>query len=155
MIRSGYGMSRLEPASRAGTDISAGGRAVAFSPHGDLVAHTHNYIDLVLRDVGTGTVTHTLRGHSGMIYGLDWSLSEPILASSAWDGTIRLWNVESGACVEILQPPGPYAGMNIAGATGISDAQRAALQTLGAVEDPSSERSLVRHHLPGTMIEPA
>jgi hypothetical protein len=34
----------------------------------------------------------------------------------------------------VLQPLGPYAGMNITGASGISDAQKATLKQLGAVE---------------------
>jgi len=58
-----------------------------------------------------------------------------IVASSSFDQTIRLWDVESGQCQRILRPPGPYAGMKITGVTGISEAQRAALKALGAVEE--------------------
>jgi len=57
------------------------------------------------------------------------------VASSSFDQTIRLWDVESGQCQRILRPPGPYAGMKITGVTGISEAQRAALKALGAVEE--------------------
>ena len=119
--------------------LRAGGKAVAFSPTGDLVAHTHNYVELVLRNVESGAVVRTLRGHRGFIFGLEWSPREPVLASSSLDGTVRLWNVDTGVCEQILQPPGPYAGMNIAGATGISDAQRAALLALGAAQDTPRE----------------
>jgi hypothetical protein len=34
-----------------------------------------------------------------------------------------------------VAPPGPYAGMKITGVTGISEAQKAALRALGAVEE--------------------
>ena len=143
--------------------IGAGSRVIAFSPRDDLLAHSSDQIAVVLRDVRTGTVVRTLRGHSDTIYGLDWSPHEPILASSAWDGTVRLWDVETGACVQTLELPGPYAGMNITGATGISDAQRAALKALGAVGEapPTATPQLElpasrpapprRHNLPLTL----
>ena len=119
---------------------------VAFSPRGRLLAYGIDHVSLALRDVCTGTMLHTLHGHSRTIYGLDWSPSEAILASSSWDGTIRLWDADTGACVQTLAPPGPYAGMNITGATGMSDTQRAALQVLGAVEAmPRPARLAVRH----------
>jgi hypothetical protein len=35
----------------------------------------------------------------------------------------------------VWQVPGPYEGMNITGVTGISEAQKAALKVLGAVEE--------------------
>lgn len=89
----------------------------------------------MLRDMRTGTVIHTLRGHASTIIGLDFSPTASILASSAWDGTIRVWNIESGACLQTLQTRGPYAGMNIRGVTAITDAQQAALKALGAVDD--------------------
>jgi WD40 repeat protein len=59
------------------------------------------------------------------------------VTSSAWDGTIRLWDVATGACLHTLCALGPYDGMNIAGVTGISDAQKAALKALGAVAEDS------------------
>ena len=57
-----------------------------------------------------------------------------MIASGAWDGTIRLWDSQSGEALGILHPPGPYVGMNISGARGISDAERTTLKLLGAVE---------------------
>jgi WD40 repeat protein len=113
---------------------SGGGRVIAFSPRGDLLAHGIEEVSLVIRDVRSGTVIHMLRGHTSTIIGLDFSPTEPILASSGWDGPIRVWDVETGACLHTLRVPGPYDGMNITGVTGISEAQKAALKTLGAVE---------------------
>jgi hypothetical protein len=46
-----------------------------------------------------------------------------------------LWDVASGRCWKILRLPGPYAGMNIPWVTGISEAGKAALKSLGAVEN--------------------
>jgi WD40 repeat protein len=56
------------------------------------------------------------------------------LVSGGEDGTLRLWDVHSGECLRILRAPGPYAGMNIIGVAGVTEAQRRALRTLGAVE---------------------
>ena len=57
-----------------------------------------------------------------------------ILASGTLNGAIKFWDVRDGSCVHTLHVPGPYKGMNITGVTGISEAQRAALMALGAVE---------------------
>ena len=48
---------------------------------------------------------------------------------------VKFWDVASGVCLQILRAPGPYAGMNITGVTGISEAQKVALRALGAVEE--------------------
>jgi hypothetical protein len=40
----------------------------------------------------------------------------------------------AGVCLYTLRAPRPYEGMNIAGVTGISEAQKVALRALGAVE---------------------
>ncbi len=60
------------------------------------------------------------------------------LASGSEDGTIKLWNVETGECIRTLRPPRPYEGMNITGATGLTDAQRETLKQLGAIEDENT-----------------
>ena len=103
-------------------------------PHGEWLAHGAEEVILVVRDALTGNVIHMLQGHTSTIVGLHFSPAESILASSGWDGTTRVWDVETGACLYTLRAPGPYAGMNIAGVTGISDAQKASLRALGAVE---------------------
>jgi WD40 repeat protein len=61
-----------------------------------------------------------------------------VLASGSDDGTIRLWDVTpagAGACRQTIAMEDPYTGMKIAGATGISEAQKLALKALGAVEE--------------------
>jgi len=56
-----------------------------------------------------------------------------VLSGSA-DGTIKFWDSQTGECVNTLRVEGPYAGMNIMGMTGITQAQKTALKTLGAIE---------------------
>jgi WD40 repeat protein/DNA-binding XRE family transcriptional regulator len=80
-----------------------------------------------------------LEGHAGRLYCLSFRHDSRRLASSGDDGTIRLWNIEDVqrgvACEQILQVERPYARMNIGGATGLTQAQIASLQVLGATEE--------------------
>jgi hypothetical protein len=47
---------------------------------------------------------------------------------------VKLWEAQCGACLRTLRPERRYERMDIAGLTGITDAQRSALRALGAVE---------------------
>ncbi len=55
------------------------------------------------------------------------------------DGTAKLWEINSGECIQTLRSDRPYEGMNITGVTGITEAQKTTLKALGAVDD--SDRS--------------
>ncbi len=57
------------------------------------------------------------------------------LASCGEDGTIALWNVQSGEHRRILRRDRPYERLNITGIQGLTQAQLALLRALGAVED--------------------
>jgi WD40 repeat protein/DNA-binding SARP family transcriptional activator len=116
----------------SGSDITA--VQVIFSPDGATLACLRSDQEVEIRRASGGAVLQTLRGQRGTFLSIAFSPTQPFLASSGWDGTIRMWDVESGACLCTLRAPGPYAGMKIAGVTGISDAQRVALVALGAVE---------------------
>jgi len=47
---------------------------------------------------------------------------------------VRLWDAGSGACLHALRSDRHYQRMDITGMTGVTQAQRAALLALGAVE---------------------
>ena len=81
----------------------------------------------------SGELRHTLEGHQGPVTCIAVSHQGHIVASSGTDGQIRLWDIERFTCLRARTPPGPYVGMDISGATGLTPAQMAALQTLGAV----------------------
>ena len=86
-------------------------------------------------DSESGAIGSIWHGHTHTIEALTFSADGLLLASASQDETIRLWDVTTGACRQILRAPGPYAGMNITSVTGISEAQKAALKALGAVEE--------------------
>jgi WD40 repeat protein/DNA-binding SARP family transcriptional activator len=113
------------------TDSIAG---VAISPDGQWVASASWDCTLTLWSAQDGRLVHDLCGHAESVKFLAFRPDSQWLASSSHDETVRLWSVQTGACLATLSPPGPYETMNIRGITGISQAQRAALRALGAVE---------------------
>jgi WD40 repeat protein len=45
----------------------------------------------------------SLAGHSTLVWATAWSPNGLQLASSSADGTIKLWNVQTGECLQTLQ----------------------------------------------------
>jgi WD40 repeat protein len=130
---------------------------------------------LFIWDVRQGILMRRLEGHSGFIWGIDWSAEHDLLVSAGADGTVRWWNPEQGVQLASVQahetwaravrisPDGkivascgddgliqlwdmqshqhlatlraerPYERLDISETSGLTDAQRAALQALGAL----------------------
>lgn len=108
--------------------------SLAFSPDSALLASSSGDRTVRLWDTADGRLRAVLSGHSETVYKVAFAPGGDFVVSCSFDGSIRFWDVQTGACVNVLRVEGPYAGMNIAGVTGISDAQKAALKALGAVE---------------------
>ncbi len=117
-----------------GSGLRVGGHFVAFQPNGPLFAYSTLDFAIIVVHRENDQVLHCLRGHKNLIQSLDFNPSAPHLVSCSWDGEIRLWDLETGDGIRALHTPPPYSGMKIAGVTGISAAQKAALRKLGAVE---------------------
>jgi WD40 repeat protein len=66
------------------------------------------------------------------------------LISSSFDETIKLWDLETGDCVDSWRTPRPYEGLNITATEGITAAQAATLMALGAVRTEPSVLPFVR-----------
>jgi len=64
---------------------------------------------LSIWDVRQGGLVRTLEGHSGSIWGIDWSLEQDILVSAGSDGTIRWWNPEQGVNLATVQAHDAWA----------------------------------------------
>lgn len=88
---------------------------VAFAPQYDAIAPSTRY------------------ANASVLYQQD-HLSGQVLASGSQDETIKIWDVNTGECLKTLIPPRTYEGMNIMGITGLTEAEKATLKVLGAVE---------------------
>jgi WD40 repeat protein/DNA-binding SARP family transcriptional activator len=106
---------------------------LAFSPDGSRLASGSSGRVIQLWDTERWTA-QLIGEHASWISAVAWSLDGAPLASSGTLGEIVLWDGRTGARVGELRDAGPYAGMNIAGASGLTDAQHKALLALGAVE---------------------
>ncbi len=67
-------------------------RSMAFSPDGKLLA-TGWKGEIHILDTETGKRTEKLKGHTDAVTFLDYSPDGKILASTSYDGTVKLWDV--------------------------------------------------------------
>jgi hypothetical protein len=81
----------------------------------------------------SGASLHRQPGHLGAIRSLKRGPDGLQLASCGDDGVISLWDLQSRNRLHILRRDRPYERMDITGLTGITDAQRTSLITLGAI----------------------
>jgi WD40 repeat protein len=114
-------------------------RSIAFDPTGKrLVSGGDDYV-VWLWDIDCGQEGQTLAGHTDIVKAVAFDPNGPQVASCSDDGTTRLWDIQSGTCRQILRSDRPYERMNITNTTGLTEAQREALKTLGAIEIEGEE----------------
>ncbi len=83
-------------------------------------------------DLQTGKCLQIFVGHEHWAWSLALA-SDDILLSGSQDETIRCWDLKTGQPRQRLEVPRPYAGMNITGTKGLTDAQRQTMTILGAI----------------------
>ncbi|MEM1253477.1 MAG: NB-ARC domain-containing protein [Cyanobacteria bacterium P01_H01_bin.21] len=111
------------------TDVVLG---LLFSPDGDLIVSASADTTVRFWQVSTGQCLRTLEGHSSFVRGLAFTPDGQTLASSSIDKTVRFWDMKTGRMLKVLSLQDPYEGMNIAGTSGLTEAQRGILLSLGA-----------------------
>ncbi|MFB2898482.1 NACHT domain-containing protein [Aerosakkonemataceae cyanobacterium BLCC-F50] len=107
--------------------------SVAYSPDGKLLASGSADHTVRVWDAYTGELLHTCIGHTYWVHSVAFSPDGQRLASGSGDGTIKLWK-STGEYVSTWQPARPYEGMNIKEVKGLTEAQKATLKALGAIE---------------------
>jgi WD40 repeat protein len=96
---------------------------------------------LKIWDVQTGKCLHSLTEHNGLIYTLDVGciqfpdMDAPkfIAFTGSLDETIKVWDLDAAKCLATWKSLRPYEGMQIDKIHGLTTAQTASLQALGAV----------------------
>ncbi|XP_014254874.1 F-box-like/WD repeat-containing protein TBL1XR1-B isoform X2 [Cimex lectularius] len=85
--------------------------AIKWDPQGNLLASCSDDMTLKIWSMKYDTCVHDLQAHNKEIYTIKWSPTGPgtanpnmnlILASASFDSTVRLWEVERGACIHTL-----------------------------------------------------
>ncbi|ABW25258.1 WD40 domain-containing protein [Acaryochloris marina] len=112
---------------------------VAFSPEGKTLASGSLDQTIKLWELETGDCIGMFEGHENEVRSLAFlpplsHADPPQIASGSQDQTLRIWQMNSRACQKILKVKPLYDGMNIAGAMGLTKAQKASLKALGACE---------------------
>ncbi|MBD2565851.1 MULTISPECIES: WD40 domain-containing protein [Nostoc] len=111
--------------------------SVAFSPNGTTLASGSTDHTIRLWSISTGKCLKILQEqeHTEWIWSVTFSPDGQTLASGSQDGTIKLWDIRTGECLKTLRCERPYEAMNITGIMGLTQAEKASLKALGAIED--------------------
>jgi WD40 repeat protein len=107
---------------------------VALSNDGRLAASGGVDGTVRLWEVEKSQLLTTLQGHAGVVWGVALSADGRLLASGGDDGIVRLSETVNGTCRHRLRSDRHYQRLDITGLTGVTEAQRAALVALGAIE---------------------
>jgi WD40 repeat protein len=86
-------------------------------------------------DVASGRCLYVRQGDLRVVLALRISPDGSTVASCGADGMIRLWAMHDAQHIRTLHSKRPYEGLNITGTIGLTEAQKATLLTLGAVEN--------------------
>jgi WD40 repeat protein len=77
------------------------------------------------------------KAHQGAVQSLKHSPDGRRLASCGDDGVINVWDLQSGQLLQTLRRDRPYERLDITGIRGLTQAQKATLRALGAMESAS------------------
>jgi len=86
-------------------------------------------------EVQSGQCVRVREAHQGTVQALKVSPDGSTLASCGDDGAINIWDLESSEPLRTLRRDRPYERLDITGIRGLTQAQKATLRALGAIED--------------------
>ncbi len=109
--------------------------AVTWAPSGQLLVSGGSDDRLRWWVMHSGECVREREAHQGTVQALKVSPDRRFLASCGDDGAITLWDLERGEHLRTLRRDRPYERLNITGIRGLTEAQKATLRALGAVED--------------------
>jgi len=112
--------------------------AVAWGPRRELLVSGGSDGMLHWWNVESGECVRVRKAHQGTVRSLRRSPDGRRLASCGDDGAITLWDLESGEQLQTLRRDRPYERLTIAGIRGLTEAQKATLRALGAIEGASA-----------------
>jgi WD40 repeat protein/transcriptional regulator with XRE-family HTH domain len=109
--------------------------ALAWNPSGTQLVSGGS--DGMLRwwDLKHGECVRVRKAHQGAVQSLKLSPDGRLLASCGDDGAIQVWDLASGEHLRTLRRDRPYERMDISGVKGLTEAQKASLLALGAIEE--------------------
>jgi WD40 repeat protein/transcriptional regulator with XRE-family HTH domain len=113
---------------------TGGALSCALSQDGRRLATSGGNGRVRLWSLDSGEAIATWSEHLGGVWAVDISRDGQWVVSGGLDGTVRVWNADQPVSVHALRPDRPYERMDITGLTGVTDAQRSALLSLGAVD---------------------
>jgi WD40 repeat protein len=87
-------------------------------------------------DIERGKCVQMRHAHQGTVQSLKVSPDSRSLASCGDDGAIHIWDLGGGDLLRTLRRDRPYERLDISGIKGLTQAQRASLSALGAIEHP-------------------
>ncbi len=114
--------------------------AIAWEPVGRFLLSGDAAGNLGWWDVTLGTSLAAVHAHDGWIRAISVSSDGKTVASCGEDGVIQLWDMASYQQLATLRNERPYERLRITGATGLTEAQKTALQALGALDAPTTLR---------------
>ncbi|RUS97406.1 hypothetical protein DSM106972_085090 [Dulcicalothrix desertica PCC 7102] len=111
--------------------------ATIFSPDGKTLASCSSDGAIKFWDVTTGDCMKTLEvAANTWVMSLAFSPDGRMLISGDTNAVIQVWDTKTFERIQTLKAERLYEGMNIFGATGLTEAQKQTLLALGAVEKP-------------------
>ena len=109
---------------------------IVWNPSGTILVCGSSDGKLNWRNAENGEDIRILEGYPGPVRHMKLSPDGQTLASCGDDGTIDLWSFESAEKLQTLRRDRPYERMDISGVQELTEAQKATLRALGAIEKP-------------------